>query len=69
IYDHLLTKGYNIGYTTVCNYIRQKENKTKECYIKQVYSPGMSTEFDWGDVKLYINDKLLIENDPIEVAL
>jgi len=58
IYEHLLGKGYNIGYTTVCNYIRLKEHKTKECFIKQVYSPGISTEFDWGDVKLYIRGKL-----------
>jgi hypothetical protein len=58
VYEYLLEKGYKIGYTTVCNYIRLKENKSKECFIKQTYSPGITTEFDWGDVKLYIGGKL-----------
>lgn len=58
IYEYLSEKGYEIGYTTVCNYIREKEKKGKEGFIKQVYFPGITTEFDWGDVKLYINGKL-----------
>ena len=58
IYEYLSEKGYEIGYTTVCNYIREKEKKGKESFIKQVYSPGITTEFDWGDVKLYIGGKL-----------
>jgi transposase len=58
IYEHLLGKGYKIGYTTICNYIRLKEAESKECFIKQTYCPGITTEFDWGDVKLYIMGKL-----------
>ena len=58
IYEYLSEKGYEIGYTTVCNYIREKEKKGREGFIKQVYSPGITTEFDWGDVKLYIAGKL-----------
>ncbi len=58
IYEYLSEKAYDIGYTTVCNYIRYKNKTGKESFIKQVYSPGITTEFDWGDVKLYIGGKL-----------
>ena len=56
IYEYLSEKSYDIGYSSVCNYIREKEQKGKEGFVKQVYSPGITTEFDWGDVKLYIKD-------------
>ena len=58
IYQYLIEKGYKIGYTTVCNYIRKQENYRKEVFIKQVYSPGFQSEFDWGKVKLYIAGNL-----------
>jgi transposase len=54
-------QGFDIGYTTVCNYIRQKilKPQIKEAFIRQVYSPGEVCEFDWGEVKLFINDKMV----------
>jgi transposase/biotin operon repressor len=55
IHEYLQSKGYGIGYTTVCNYIRVLELKSKEAYIKQLYKPGEVCEFDWGEVKLIIN--------------
>lgn len=58
IYEHLYAWGYDIGYTTVCNYIRLRQNKQKEAYIRQEYVPGDICEFDWGEVKLYIAGKL-----------
>jgi len=58
IYEWLLHQGHEIGYTTVCNYIRQKEQENRESFIKQVYAPGHTCEFDWGEVKLYLNGKL-----------
>lgn len=54
IYELLIEKGYDIGYTTVCNYIR-KNTLVKEAYIKQNYDKGHVLEFDWGEVKLVIN--------------
>lgn len=54
IYEHLLREGYQIGYTTVCNYIREKEVLQQEAYIKQEYIPGEECEFDWAEVKLRI---------------
>jgi transposase len=49
--------GFDIGYTTVCNYIRKKETapRQQEAFIRQVYEPGSSCEFDWGEVKLTIS--------------
>lgn len=58
IHEYLLSKGYEIGYTTICNYIREKESLGKESFIKQIYNPGEVCEFDWGDVKLFIDGKL-----------
>lgn len=62
IHEYLLSKGHDIGYSSVCNYIRAKSSNGKECFIKQLYSPGVVCEFDWGDVKLFINGKLQVFN-------
>jgi len=57
----LQEQGIDIGYTTVCNYIKEKQEKVtpKEAYIRQEYVPGEVCEFDWGEIKLYIGEKLL----------
>jgi len=57
IYELLQSQGFEVGYTTVCNYIRDKSGKisTKEAFIRQVYEPGSVCEFDWGEIKLCIN--------------
>lgn len=55
IYELLLSKGLQISYTTVCNYIREDKLMTQEAYIKQVYLPGEECEFDWAEVKLQIS--------------
>lgn len=56
IFHALQLEGFDIGYTTVCNYIRAKhaEPRSKEAFIRQQYQPGESCEFDWGEVKLFI---------------
>lgn len=49
--------GFDVGYTTVCNYIREKLGKastSKEAFIRQQYQPGSVCEFDWGEIKLNI---------------
>lgn len=58
IHEALLEKGYEIGYTTVCNYVRKMEHKSKEAFIRQVYSAGEVCEFDWAEVKLLIQGEL-----------
>jgi len=54
IYEYLLREGYQIGYTTVCNFIREKEILQQESYVKQEYIRGEECEFDWAEVKLII---------------
>jgi transposase len=58
ILDHLHEKGYDIGYTTVCNHINAMLAQRKEAFIRQVYSPGDVCEFDWGEVKLEIGGQM-----------
>jgi transposase len=58
IHQALVGKGYHIGYTTVCCYIRQYRQKGQEVYIRQDYEPGSCAEFDWGEVKLKMNGKV-----------
>ncbi len=57
IYECLIEEGYEIGYTTVCNYIRDKLKEEKEAYIRQEYKLGDVVEFDWGYVNLTIDNK------------
>jgi len=55
IHEFILKQGYQIGYTTVCNYIREKELRRMEAYIRQEYLPGEECEFDWAEIKLNIS--------------
>lgn len=54
IHEALIEKGHQIGYTTVCNYIRQQRKKGQEIFIRQQAKPGCISEFDWGIAKLNI---------------
>jgi len=54
IHEYLLSQGYIIGYTTVCNHIRDLGISEREAYIRQVYVPGEECEFDWAETKLKI---------------
>jgi predicted transcriptional regulator len=56
VHEALIDKGYDIGYTTVCNYIKETYEQ-KEAYVRQEYTLGEVLEFDWGEVKLTINGK------------
>lgn len=60
IYEQINQQGFEIGYTTVCNYIRSKAtaSSSNEAFIRQVYQPGKECEFDWGEIKIYISGVL-----------
>jgi len=58
IFEHLKQKGFDIGYTSICHYIGQKQIKRKQAFIRQVYTPGDVCEFDWGEVKLEIEGQI-----------
>lgn len=57
IYEYILKEGHQIGYTTVCNYLRQLELKTQEAFVRQAHLPGEECEFDWAEVKLVIGEE------------
>jgi transposase/uncharacterized protein Smg (DUF494 family) len=58
ILEQLHKEGFNIGYTAVCSYVNEALDKSKETFIKQIYQPGSTCEFDWADVKLFIDGKM-----------
>ena len=60
ILEELHRQGYDIGYTTVCTYISERESSSssKETFIRQSYPPGKVCEFDWCEIKLYLSGML-----------
>ena len=58
MHEALLAAGHQIGYNTVCTYVRGRLQRGREAFIRQVYSPGQSVEFDWGEVRLHLGGQL-----------
>lgn len=58
IHQLILDAGYDISRTTIQTHINEKRNKHNECFIKQEYPYGQRFEYDFGEVKLIIGDKL-----------
>lgn len=56
IHEKIVSLGFDISYTTICNYLRENHDK-KEAFIRQEYGLGETLEFDWGEVKLTIAGK------------
>lgn len=50
----LSAAGYCIGYTTVSKYIRIKGCRLREAFIRQGYGEGSVCEFDWAEVKIWV---------------
>lgn len=55
IFESLIEEKFDISYPTVCTYISEKLNESKEAYIRQEYHLGEICEFDWGNVNLIID--------------
>lgn len=58
MHEKLLGEGFNISYTTVRNFVNNEIKKQKEVFIRQDPTVGREIEFDWGEVKLFIDGKL-----------
>lgn len=58
IFEALKNEGFDISYSSVSSTINKILNKGAEAYIKQEYSLGEICEFDWGEVKVYIQGVL-----------
>lgn len=57
IHEILVKEGFDISYSTIANKVSEKLNKSKECFIKQSYELGDRLEYDFGEVKLIINNE------------
>ena len=57
IHELLVKEGFDISYTTISLKISEKLNKSKECFIRQSYELGDRLEYDFGEVKLIINNE------------
>lgn len=58
IFELVKEQGFDISCSTVTNKIREKRNKSKECFIRQDYEFGGRLEYDFGEVKLMIDGVL-----------
>ena len=56
MYEALIEEGYSVSYPSVVNAVNSIERKKREAYIRQEYAPGDIVEFDFGVVKLKMND-------------
>lgn len=54
IHEILIEEGFNIGSTTVRNFIKSLK-ESREVFIRQEYSFGDRVEYDFGEIKLWIN--------------
>lgn len=55
IHQQIKDAGYDIGKSTIAEKVKEKRNKSKECFIKQSYDFADRLEYDFGEVKLVIN--------------
>lgn len=65
IHEALISEGFDIGYTSVCCAIVNIARQLREAFIRQEHAPGQIVEFDWGEVKLTIGQKLCIFQMPV----
>lgn len=57
IYELMIQQGFDIGRSTICNRIREIRDEAKETFIKQQYDYCDRFEYDFGEVKLFIQKK------------
>jgi transposase len=58
IHHCLRSEGYDIGYSSICVLVNELERKPVEGFIKQKYEYGQVCEFDWGEVKVFLEGAL-----------
>jgi len=59
IHEELEAQGHKLSYPTVAQYVAEHKKKLKEAFIKQIYEYGEICEFDWGEIKVYLNGELV----------
>lgn len=61
MYETLVDEGFNVSYPSIVKAVNTIERKRREAYIRQEYAPGDVAEFDFGVVKLKMDDGLIKE--------
>jgi len=61
MHEKLLDEGHVISYTTVRNFVNDETTKAKEVFIRSHCVAGHEVEFDWGEIKLEIDQKLKVD--------
>lgn len=59
LHKTLINEGYKIGETTIRAKFREYKQKYPECFIKQYYEYGERAEYDFHQIKVVINNKVL----------
>lgn len=57
IHEQLINAGFDIGISTITNEVNKIRKKTNECFIRQAYEFGDRLEYDFGEVKLFVNGR------------
>lgn len=57
IYRQLISEGFKVGITTIQNEYKKYKNKKRETFIKQEYDPGYRAEYDFHEIKVFIDGK------------
>lgn len=60
MHEKLLDEGHEISYTTVRNFVNKETSKAKEVFIRRHAEAGYEVEFDWGEIKLEVDQKLKV---------
>ena len=58
VHELLIEAGHDISYRTMMTYWKSIIEKAQEVFIRQEYPYGGRLEFDFGEVKLYINGEV-----------
>lgn len=61
MHEALLDEGFDVSYTSIVKAVNSIERKRREAYIRQEYSPGDVVEFDFGVVKLKMDNGTIKE--------
>lgn len=58
VHEMITQEGYDINYRTMMTHWKKINEKAQEAYVRQEYPYGMRLEYDFGEVKLSINNKV-----------
>lgn len=59
LHRKLRSEGFDVGITTIQLEFKKYMNRNKEAYIKQAYKPGYRAEYDFHEIKVLIDNKVV----------